>query len=223
MINYNKLSDNEIIKLIQKNNDSEAIEAFYNRNFKAIVHSAKHLARSINYDLSLSPEELEADAISESFFAVKDALLHYDFKSARILSYINSKIRWHFLDLQRKNSKRKEIPYHDFSPKIDEDEFENYDYLEADIDSKISAKEQHKLEVLDAIQQVRKRLKDKPHYAQLFDALYEAFANEDNPVPAVAKKFNIKRQSVYNRIKEAIQDLPARLANEILDILKDNI
>lgn len=213
------LSDEDLVRGINASKDQSLVDEFYKRYRKVIERAA----RIACYRANRGSEMDEGVALSEAYLAVMDALRLYDFKSSSLKTFIAKKIRYHFLDLDRRDAIHtgRETPLSSFEA-IEGDDGDTYygtEYVEAKVDKERFLADQRRKELGDACARLRSTVSVRRHQ-ECLDAFQEAFERKvRKPKDYVAIKLGCSRQQVYNILKQIRKNIPEDLAEELHDIL----
>ena len=213
------LSDEDLVRGINASKDQSLVDEFYKRYRKVIGRAARIACYRVGNHSVMN----EDDALSEAYLAVMDALRLYDFKSSSLKTFIANKIRYHFLDLDRRDAIHtgRETPLSSYET-LEGDEDDTYsgtEYVEAEVDKERFLANQRQNEISDAYARLRSTVSVKRHQ-ECLNALQEAY-NRDvcKPMDYVAAKLGCSRQQVYNILKQIRKNIPGNLAEELYDSL----
>lgn len=213
------LSDESLVRGINANKDQRLVDEFFLRYGKDIERAA----RTACYRVGNHSVMDEDDALSEAYLAAMDALRLYDFKSSSLKTFIANKIRYHFLDLDRRDAIHtgRETPLSSYeSLEGDEDDtYSGTEYVEAKVDKESFLAYQRHNEISSAYARLRSTVSVKRHL-ECLDALQEAYDSDVcKPMDYVAAKLGRSRQQVYNILKQIKKGIPKDLAKELYDNL----
>lgn len=190
-----------------------------------IAKAASRNVAKVPYDLALGWQELQADALCEANVAVVNGFHLYNPALSSLETFINTKVYWHFKELQRQNAHHSEMEVARSTLEkrcVDETTGEggySSDYLDYD-------EAEDEWECLERQRELESAVKAMMRFAQpgrqtlcLQRYLVALKEKESQPVPYVAKALGCSRQQVYNILKDVVAQLPSDLADEIRDLL----
>ncbi len=213
------LSDESLVRGINANKDQRLVDEFYLRYGKVIERAAKKACYGAG-NCSVMDED---EALSEAYLAAMDALRLYDFESSSLKTFIVNKIRYHFMDLGRRDAIHtgRETPLSSYESLEgdDDDTYFGTDYVEAAVDKEHFLANQRHNEIGSACAQLRSMVSVKRHQ-ECLGALQEAYDSDVcKPKDYVATKLGCSRQQVYNILKQIGKNLPENVAEELYDSL----
>lgn len=209
------LSDEELVRgIVADEKDSCLADELWRRINPVLAKTAKAASFKKEYCLT------EDAALNEAYFAARDALRLYDAsKGISLKTYLGIKIKYHFLELARKNAihARRIVPYVEDYEENDDGTTcyaAGHDELYREISEKCRSEERQK-----AMKQLLEQLQSlvtEPRHRDCLKYLWQAYIKgEPKPVQYAAAWLKCTRQQVYNILNRVMSQLPGDFADEV--------